>query len=115
MPGTDSDEVVAQSPPPNASGVSLPRISLLVAAPAQPQSFVMPSFVGQPLGSVNLALLDAGFHVGNVTVAPAPADNAPGNSVSQPPQPSPASIIVSQNPPAGQKVSAGATVNFEVR
>jgi eukaryotic-like serine/threonine-protein kinase len=116
MPGTDSDQVVAQSPPPNASGVSLPRISLLVAAPVQPQSFVMPSFVGQPLGSVNLALLDAGFHVGNVTVAPAMSDNsATVNSVSQPPQPSPASIIVSQNPAAGQKVSAGATVSFEVR
>jgi hypothetical protein len=32
-----------------------------------------------------------------------------------PAQPSPASIIVSQGPPAGQKVLAGAAVNFEVR
>jgi len=115
IPGTDSDQVLAQSPPPNASGVLLPRISLLVATAVQPQPFVMPSFVGQPLGSVNLALLDAGFHVGSVTVAPAPADNASGNSVPPPPQPSPASIIVSQNPAAGQKVSAGGTIGFEVR
>jgi len=120
MPDTDSDQVLAQSPPPNASGVSLPRISLLVAAPEQPQAFVMPSFIGQPLGTVNLALLDAGFHVGTVTVVPAQADSVLGGiSVSQqnsaPPESSPASIIVSQNPVAGQKVSAGATVSFEVR
>src|SRR5437763_4689261 len=37
MPGVTGDQVLAQSPPPNASGVSLPRISLLVTAgpPAQ--------------------------------------------------------------------------------
>ena len=116
MPGADSDQVLAQSPPPNASGVLVPRISLLVAAPGQAQTFVMPSFVGQPLGSVNLALLDAGFHVGNVTVAPITTDSSlTGSPASPPPQPSPASIIVSQNPAAGQKVSAGATISFEVR
>ena len=120
LPGSAADEVLAQSPPPNANGVSVPRISLLVSAPAQPQTFVMPSFLGQPLGSVNLALLDAGFHVGNVTVAATPPENSP-NSVAPsspnapPPQPSPASIIVSQNPAPGQRVTAGATVNFEVR
>ncbi len=118
MPGATTDQVVAQSPPPNASGVSVPRISLLVTVPPQAQAFVMPSFIGQPLGSVNLALLDAGFHVGNVTVAASPTDSASTGSISlivPPPQPSPASIIVSQNPAAGQRVNAGATVNFEVR
>jgi eukaryotic-like serine/threonine-protein kinase len=119
MPGVTTEQVLAQSPPPNASGVSVPRISLLVTTPSQPPAFVMPSFVAQPLGSVNLALLDAGFHVGNVTVAVPPTDSSSGAAnVSQtvpPPQPSPASIIVSQTPAPGQRVSAGATVNFEVR
>lgn len=119
MTGVAGDQVLAQSPPPNASGVSVPRISLLVAGVVQPQAFIMPSFVGQPLGSVNLALLDAGFHVGNVTVAPAPADAtaAPANPSAPmaPPQPSPASMIVSQTPAPGQRVTAGATVDFEVR
>jgi eukaryotic-like serine/threonine-protein kinase len=120
MPGVTTEQVLAQSPPPNASGVSVPRISLLVTIPSQPPAFVMPSFVAQPLGSVNLALLDAGFHVGNVTVAVPPTDSSSGaaNAPSQavpPPQPSPASIIVSQTPAPGQRVSAGATVNFEVR
>ena len=79
----------------------------------------MPSFVGQRLGTVNLSLLDAGFHVGNVTMAASLADTATaaGSAASAPPpqQPSPASIVVSQNPPAGQRVNAGATVNLEVR
>jgi eukaryotic-like serine/threonine-protein kinase len=118
MPGVTADQVLAQSPPPNASGVSVPRISLLVTNGPQPPAFVMPSFLGQPLGSVNLLLLDAGFHVGTVAVA-APADSpSSGSSPSQaapPPQPSPASIIVSQTPAPGQRVSAGATVSFEVR
>ncbi len=118
MSGLTADQVLAQSPPPNASGVSVPRISLLVSAAPPPQSFVMPSFLGQPLGSVNLVLLDSGFHVGNVAVAA--ADNPPGSAnlsiqLVAPPQPSPASIIVSQTPAPGQRVNAGATVNFEVR
>jgi len=118
LPGSTFDQVLAQSPPPNANGVSVPRITLLVSAPTQPQAFVMPSFLGQPLGSVNLALLDAGFHVGNVTIAPpnsAAVSLAGPSPTVLPPQPTPASIIVSQNPAAGERVNAGATVSFEVR
>jgi len=102
MPGATADQVVAQSPPPNASGVSAPKISLLTAQPAPPQACVMPSFVGHTLESASAALKGAGFHLGNVTsVAPA--------------APSPASIIVSQTPPAGGKITAGAGISFEVR
>jgi eukaryotic-like serine/threonine-protein kinase len=120
MPGVTADQVLAQSPPPNASGVSVPRIGLLVTTEPPLQSFVMPSFLGQPLGSVNLVLLDSGFHVGNVTVAAPATDNAAGSGnlsiqLAAPPQPSPASIIVSQTPAPGQRVGAGATINFEVR
>jgi beta-lactam-binding protein with PASTA domain len=118
IPGITADQVLAQSPPPNAIGVLVPRISLLVSATSPPQAFVMPSFIGQALGGANLALLDAGFRVGNVTVA-STADTA-GVSMTvaaptSPPQPSPASIVVSQAPAPGQRVSSGATVNFEVR
>lgn len=112
---TDAPEgqVVAQAPPPNASGVSAPKISLLVTAPAQPQALVMPSFIGQPLGSVTQALQDAGLRVGSVTPASLPEGSPP----TPPPvsTPSPASIIVSQNPAAGEKVMVGAGVNFSVR
>ncbi len=116
MPGTPADQVLSQAPPPNASGVSAPKISLLVAQAALPQAFVMPNFVGQPLGSVTLALQDAGLRVGTVTFAAQPGEPASEAPAAAPAsQPSPASIIVSQNPAAGEKVLVGAAVNFEVR
>jgi eukaryotic-like serine/threonine-protein kinase len=110
LPDAAPDRVLSQDPPPNASGVSTPKISLLVAVSSQPQAFVMPSFVGQPLGSVTLALHDAGLLVGTVTQAS--DGSSPGAMVLTP---SPASMIVSQTPAAGEKVLAGAAVNFEVR
>ncbi|MGA2856880.1 MAG: PASTA domain-containing protein [Candidatus Sulfotelmatobacter sp.] len=131
-PGIPPDQVLAQSPPANATQVLAPNISLLVTAPADPQAFVMPSFVGQTLGSVNRTLQDEGFKLGTVSVAapPAvPADEAnplaspdvqpapptPAAASTPPAQPSPASIIVSQSPSAGQKIFAGVTVSLEVR
>ncbi|HXP16947.1 MAG TPA: PASTA domain-containing protein [Terriglobales bacterium] len=110
LPDAVPDRVLSQDPPPNASGISAPKISLLVAVPSQPQAFVMASFVGQPLGSVILALQDAGLRVGTVTQAS--DGSSPGTPVSTP---SPASIVASQNPAFGEKVLAGTVVNFEVR
>jgi len=127
-PGIPVDQVLAQSPPANATQVLAPNISLLLTAAPEPQAFVMPSFVGQPLGSVSRTLQDAGFRLGNVSmaapVAPTPAVDTAGNPLATPApvvpatppaQPSPASIIVSQIPVAGQKVVAGTMVSFEVR
>jgi beta-lactam-binding protein with PASTA domain len=126
-PGIPADQVLAQSPPANATQVAAPKISLLVTAATEPQAFVMPSFVGQPLGSASRSLQDAGFKLGNVSVvapvnsnvgdAPNPDAQAavPLAQPAPPAQPSPASIIVSQAPMVGQKVFAGTAVNFEVR
>jgi eukaryotic-like serine/threonine-protein kinase len=119
--GVPVDQVLAQSPPANATQVLAPKISLLVTAAAEPQAFAMPSFVGQPLGTVSRTLQDAGFRLGNVSVSPPAvvADAAGQASSASPPaaaaQPSPASVVVSQNPAAGQKVYAGSVVSFEVR
>ena len=129
MPGSVGD-VIAQDPPANAKRISAPKINLLVAQAPTPQAFVMPSFVGQPLGSVSNTLKDAGFSVGRVTVAGAvtpqsPAGEAPapqaGTSSTVIPSgtptanPSPASIIISQDPTPGAKVVAGAAINFVVK
>ena len=120
--GIPADQVLAQSPVANATQVLAPKISLLVTAPPEPQAFVMPSFIGQPLGSASRTLQDAGFRLGNVNVTvppePAPADGAPTAPIVvtlPPPQATPASIIVAQSPGAGQKVVAGTAVNFDVR
>jgi eukaryotic-like serine/threonine-protein kinase len=104
-------QVLAQSPSPNASGISAPKISLLIAAPPLAQTLVMPNFVDKPLGSVTQILQDSGLHVGSVTIAPS-AEGLPAVSGQLP---SLASMIVSQNPAAGEKVLAGSAVNFEVR
>jgi len=63
-PEIPADQVLAQSPTANATQVAAPKISLLVSAAAQPQAFVMPSFVGQPLGSASRSLQEAGFRLG---------------------------------------------------
>jgi eukaryotic-like serine/threonine-protein kinase len=120
LPGTPADQVLAQSPPANASQVEAPRTSLLVTVAADPPAYVMPSFVGQPLGTASRTLQDAGFRLGNVSMAPPAANSAAPDAIPviptlPPAQPSPASMIVAQTPPAGQKVLAGAVVNFEVR
>jgi beta-lactam-binding protein with PASTA domain len=122
LSGTPPDQVLAQSPPANASQVAAPKTGLLVTVAADPSAFVMPNFIGQSLGSASRILQDAGFKLGNVSVAP-PANSATPDSASQsspsislaPPQPAPASIIDAQWPLAGQKVLAGAIVNFEVK
>ena len=116
--GIPADQVLAQSPTANAVQVAAPKISLLITTGAQPEAFVMPSFVGQPLGTVSRTLQDSGFRLGNVSVvAPAaPADAAAGTSIVEiPVEASPASIVVSQAPAAGQKVVAGTAVSFDVR
>ena len=41
--GIPIDQVLAQSPPANATQVLAPKISLLITSPAEPQAFVMPS------------------------------------------------------------------------
>ena len=115
MPDVPEGQVLAQAPPPNASGVSAPKISLLVAGSSQPQALLMPNFIGQPLGTASLTLQDAGLRLGIVTPA-APLDSSP--SVTPLPPvfvSSPASMIVSQTPAAGEKIAAGAAVNFGVR
>jgi beta-lactam-binding protein with PASTA domain len=109
LPDAQDGQVLAQAPPPNASSVSDPKISLLIAASPQPQALVMPNFVGQPLGTASQTVQDAGFHLGTVTAVP----SVEGSATT--PQPSPASMVVSQNPAAGEKVLAEAAVNFEVR
>ncbi len=136
-PGIPPDQVLAQNPPANATQVLAPKISLLLTAQAQPQAFVMPNLIGQSLGTVSRMLQEEGFRLGIVSVAPppvvTPSDESSLAAGGQPPstttqqtpsaqavqpasaEPTPASIIVSQAPAAGQKVFAGAVVTVEVR
>ncbi len=123
-------QVLSQNPPANAADISAPKVSLLVADEPTPEAFVMPSFVGQPLGSVRITLQNAGFSVGKVTMAPSvsPPEAAnlalqvgatqgtePPRMESSPAEPSAASFVVSQEPAPGAKVLAGAAINLVVK
>jgi eukaryotic-like serine/threonine-protein kinase len=124
LPGSTADQVAGQNPPANSPNVSAPRVSLLITQADSPAAFVMPSFVGQPLGTVTNTLRDAGFSVGRVTMAvtvpasvessgPQSEGSVPGPLI--PSCPSPASIIAGQDPPPGAKVVAGAAINLVVK
>jgi len=105
LPGAMPDTVLAQSPPPDASDVTSPKVSLLIAAADNGQRYVMPSFVGKPLADANIALIQGGFTLGKVRVV----DDSDSNAANMP------GISVRQSPAAGQRVAAGATISFDVR
>jgi beta-lactam-binding protein with PASTA domain len=137
LSGTTAGQVVAQDPPANAAEVQAPKVSLLVSTGEPSQSFVMPSFVGRPLGSAAAIVKGAGFIVGRVNIAPpqvpstdanvsaqqnmapAPANPTPPTASPTPGVapaiPQPYQIVISQEPAAGQQIAAGAEVRFVVR
>jgi beta-lactam-binding protein with PASTA domain len=121
--GVPAGQVLAQSPPPNATGVAAPKISLLIADTSQPQAFVMPSFVGQPLGSVTIALHTAGFPTPRATMAtavpasptppaatPSPAPGTPTPTIPTAANPAPAAISAAQNVTASAAVPSPASI-----
>jgi beta-lactam-binding protein with PASTA domain len=129
-------QVIAQDPAPNTTDAFAPKVSILVAQQLAPLAFVMPSFLGQPLGGVGMALKNAGFAMGKVTVAQpmAPPLTGPGSLSAFPGTtpganaasvignipapaagPSPASVVMAQDPAPGAKVTEGAVINLVVR
>jgi beta-lactam-binding protein with PASTA domain len=110
LPETPPDQVIAQSPAPGAVGVSSPKVNLIASPPAEHRTpyYVMPDFVGHRYGEATSAMASAGLHAGTVTVKP-----RGGNGASKL-KPIATDTITSQFPTAGQKVGAGAAVNFEL-
>lgn len=100
-------QVIGQDPPAKAVDVEAPKLSYLVADAGPAPAYVMPSFIGQPLASVQLALKNAGFGLGKVasqpTVAAAPASGVPSPptpSTSSPATPPPVAPAAATAPPA---------------
>ena len=99
--GVPAGQVIAQNPPPNATDVTAPKISLLVAQDAPPQAFVMPSFIGQPLGSATITLQNAGFPAPRATMTPPTAPAAPTAATpTTPAAPDHPAPTAAANPPA---------------
>lgn len=115
LPDEAPDEIVAQSPPPQAKDIASPKVSLLVAAPAEEKAYVMPDLSGMKLANASVEITDAGLKVGLVnTIKP---DTTASNGTNQPAVPRAASgdpIIVKQTPAPGQRVNPGMTVSLDV-
>jgi serine/threonine-protein kinase len=98
--GGVADSILAQDPPPAKPDVQGPAVNLLVSLGEPTAAYLCPNYVGRPMEEARRALEKAGFKVGLVT--PVPSSAAVLNT------------ILSQSPPAGSKIEAGSTLNFQV-
>lgn len=111
VPGATPQTVVAQSPPPNAKVVTSPRVNLVLAAPDNVPQYVMPSFIDKPLAEAANAVEQAGLTMGGKWGALARASR----NRSSGPETALNGVVVKQYPLAGQKVTPGTEVYFEVK
>jgi eukaryotic-like serine/threonine-protein kinase len=109
IPGSPTDQIVAQSPPANALNVSSPRISVLLAAPEGRASFVMPDLVGHSEDDAVNEIVGAGLRVASIASQPPPADADAAATV-----PSGTRMVVRTVPAAGQRVYEGQGIALEV-
>ena len=116
MPELPPDQVVAQSPPAEAQGVATPKVSILIAAPSEEKSYVMPDLSGMRIADASVAITNAGLKVGNVATTkvdtPATLPSEDGSPATKPT--GTPGVIVKQSPAAGQRVTRGTTVSLEV-
>ena len=110
IPGAPNDQIVAQSPPANAVNVSEPKISLLLAASEDRESFVMPDLVGRSEDDAVSQIVNAGLHVSGIKSQTAP----PAQGSSSDAVPSGSRMVVRTYPAAGQRVFDGQGIGLEV-
>lgn len=107
LPNAPPDQIIAQSPPPNAVNVSEPKISLLMASIPDPDSFVMPDLVGRSEDDAINAIVNAGLHVPTISTQAQPSGVPPAT-------PSPSRTVVKTAPAAGQRIFQGQAIALEV-
>jgi beta-lactam-binding protein with PASTA domain len=106
--GAAADAVAAQSPPANATNVSSPKVSLLVATPEDRKSFVMPDLRGHSEDEVINAIVAAGLKVGRISSQQENASDSSGfGSLTT-------RTVTRTIPAAGQRIYDGQTINLEV-
>ena len=116
VPGATAGQVIAQSPPPNATSMAAPRISVLMAAPDTGREYVMPNFIGKNLADVKSQIEEAGFQLGTVTEVAwgnPPVTTNTAHVTLAPAAPT-AGIVVRQSPAAGQKITEGDNITLDV-
>jgi beta-lactam-binding protein with PASTA domain len=111
IPEGTPDQVMAQSPPANATNVSTPKVSMLIAATEDRKSYVMPDLRGRTEDDAINAIVGAGLKVGSISSQP--IDPAQANSPETPP-PSSTRMVVRTVPGPGARVWDGQAVHLEV-
>jgi eukaryotic-like serine/threonine-protein kinase len=101
---TPPDEIAAQSPPANATNISSPKVSILVASPEDRKSFVMPDLRGRGEDEVINAIVAAGLKVGKIS-SQASAGQLASSSDRR---------VTRTIPAAGQRIYEGQSINLEV-
>ncbi len=109
IPGAEPNQIVAQSPPANATNVSAPKISILEAQIEEPKSFVMPLLVGQSEDAAVNTIVNAGLKVAGINTSANAASPAAPNAV-----PAGSRIVVRTYPAAGQRIFEGQGVRLDV-
>jgi beta-lactam-binding protein with PASTA domain len=107
LPGASPEIVVAQNPPPEAADVTSPKVGLIFSAADNGQRYVMPSFVGRSFSEASAAVQSAGFTLGKIHGVSSANDSSLGTPGT--------GVIVRQYPQAGQRVTAGAPISFDVK
>jgi hypothetical protein len=110
LPGVAPDQVVAQVPPPSATELTSPKVSILLAQPVQAPRYVMPNFVGRPLADAREKIARAGLQIASVAAA-APAGSV--QPVGAVPVPN-SGTISSQSPPPGARVTPESQIRLEI-
>jgi beta-lactam-binding protein with PASTA domain len=100
LPGSPTDTVIQQDPPPGSANIASPRIDMLVSLGPHPEAYVMPNVVGLPLIDAQRKLSASGLKLSQIKVSPAPGAAA--------------GIVSSQTPPRGSRIDAGGSVEIQV-
>jgi eukaryotic-like serine/threonine-protein kinase len=110
IPDATPDQVVAQTPPANATNVSTPKVSVLIATTEDRKSYVMPDLRGRTEDEAISVIVGAGLKVGKISSQPAPGTDAAAPET----LPAGTRIVVKTVPGVGQRVWDEQAVNLEV-
>jgi beta-lactam-binding protein with PASTA domain len=137
LPDFPADTVIAQNPAPGSTGASSPHVDVLISLGQKDQEWVMPSYLGLPLGEAERRITEAGFRldkIGLQTLTPSPVAPPPPPTtgvstgaptvvppavVERPPAAIPAppattSAVVAQEPSPGARIAADDAVRLVV-
>lgn len=113
--GSPEGMVLAQDPPARAQGIEGPSVNLLLAAAPDevPDGFVMPDFAGTPIVAAQTALTRVGIKFAppsfvDVAVPPVGEGNVPPKAPIVP------GSVITQQPPAGSRVTQDTEVHLTV-